>query len=147
MMAELTQEMDELSAAAGAIKMDLAGVRSQSRDVDAHAVCEICKDPAFTQNFIVFPCGHAFHRACMESRIKGQYLSQRKRQYVAKLERQLEQTAQDHENIVSQYDKIRERLEQVLFAECIECGESLIRSVDMPFYDAEDRYLVDQWRI
>jgi hypothetical protein len=68
----LKKEMDESSATAANIKVDIAALDHRYAIVEPGEKCRDCGLPLLSRQFFVFPCQHAFHSDCLGKKVLEQ---------------------------------------------------------------------------
>jgi len=159
----LKKEMEEATASATQIRSDIAMFRSRYAFVQANDKCEICAFPVIIRPFYVFPCGHKFHTDCIIGEILPLATNNKRRQ-VEDLQRRLEELTMQGSvgNLgsergsmgstgsgapaITMKQQVKQELDELIAAECLFCGEFMIRSVDRPFISkAEYEREMDSW--
>jgi len=152
---KLKEEMDEATASATQIRADIALFRMRYAFVQVQDKCEICSSPLIIKPFYVFPCGHKFHSDCIISEILS-LTTPNKRRQIEELKRKLEEATQRElignlgvermssgstasgAPAITLKQQIKQELDDQIAAECLYCGEFMIRSVDRPFISNEE---------
>lgn len=129
----LKEEMEESTKAADALRHEIQAFRHKSIVVQAQEQCNACRCPLLTRSSYLFPCGHRFHGDCLLPRALAT-MSQARRDRVADLQRELASlpaNEADNVSLASSSLSVREQLLQdlddILAADCVLCGESVIR--------------------
>lgn len=151
--------MDEATRSADLLRLDIKQLRSRYGFVAANQKCELCAYPVLSRVFYLFPCQHAFHADCL-TREMLQHMSPEQSKRVKELERRIADHNQamsdlapariDHKAesnmAISQFDQLKAEFDDLVAAECINCGDMMINSITLPFA-TEDEDLVRSWYI
>ena len=62
---KLQEEMEESRHSAQQLKSELQEVKQRFIEMEGRQGCEICSKPVLKRPFLVYPCGHAYHRDCL----------------------------------------------------------------------------------
>jgi len=139
---ELQIDMDEATKSADIVRQDIQQLRNKYGIVGANQKCDLCGYLALTRQFYLFPCNHVFHADCLTKETM-QYLNILQKQQVQDLQFKIQQEAAtarkesastDELNvIVPQFEQLKQKLDEIIAAECIYCGEAIIKTIDQPF--------------
>lgn len=151
----LKTEMEEATASATQIRSDIAMFRSRYAFVQAQDKCEICSFPVIVRPFYVFPCGHKFHSNCIINDILPLATNNKRRQ-VEDLQKRLEEftlkeavgnlgaerasmgSTGSGAPAITLKQQLKQDLDEFIAAECLFCGDFMIRSVDRPFISKDE---------
>lgn len=122
-------------------------------------MCDICGYPVLTRLFYLFPCLHVYHGDCLTKEVM-RHLSEEKKQRVVYLENEIvksvptktlmDSVREDNSSItpgMSESDQNKAELDDLIAAECLLCGEVMIESVNLPFFDNSNQGLLASWAI
>lgn len=130
----LRKEMDESANTSENIQSDIANLATRFAIVEAGERCFICSFPLLAREFYVFPCQHAFHSDCLVNEMLS-LADAKLRKEIEGLQSQI------------QKDKNYEKLDAIVSAECLLCGENMINSVDESFVTENDLIVHANWSI
>ncbi|KAI1326412.1 vacuolar protein sorting protein-like protein DigA [Xylariaceae sp. FL0255] len=136
----LRKEMDESSATAANIKVDIAALDHRYAIVEPGEKCYVCSLPLLSRQFFVFPCQHAFHSDCLGRKVLEQA-------GVAKSRRIKECQVAVSKGLVSGAVKeamVRE-LDGLVAEACILCSDYAIKRIDEPFIGPDED--ADEWAL
>lgn len=137
----LKKEMDRATKSAEEIRKEIQSFRNKFAFVKAQDKCYICKFPLMTQAFYVFPCEHKFHRNCLISEVIPN-LPTSKRKRVEELQKKLNEPGVQNlifaMHLQSSNENLKGELEEIIGAECIYCGEMMIKLIDKPFIEPDE---------
>ncbi|XP_038597125.1 vacuolar protein sorting-associated protein 18 homolog [Tachyglossus aculeatus] len=147
---ELQREMEEATASAQRIRRDLQELRGRYGAVEPQDKCAACDFPLLNRPFYLFLCGHMFHGDCLLQAVRPG-LPAYKQARLEELQLKLGAAppaplapkgparAKEAEaaGAAPPPDQLRAELEALVAAECVYCGELMIRSVDRPFIDPQ----------
>lgn len=156
---ELKTEMIEYTESADLIRADMKQLRKRVTLVSGSQRCDLTGENILDKEFYVFPCGHAFHAQALRNEMQN-HLNSFQRQNVKQLISKLntlgkttitsffkgnQLTAEQQQ---SERELIQAKLDSIVAAECIFCGEVMIKSITMPFItDEEQETEGDDWKI
>eukprot|EP01117_Protostelium_nocturnum_P013385 TRINITY_DN4988_c0_g1_i3.p1 TRINITY_DN4988_c0_g1~~TRINITY_DN4988_c0_g1_i3.p1 ORF type:complete len:159 (-),score=59.20 TRINITY_DN4988_c0_g1_i3:67-543(-) len=150
--------MEEATRSADLIRKDIKELRNKHGSVGINQNCNLCKYPALSRDFFLFPCGHVFHSDCLHYEMDrhmntvdrnrvhnlNEQLAQLSMQSVSKKGNSMMGTNMMEENkdaisaIHNRVEKIKEELDGLLASECVLCGETMIMSITQPFVNPSD---------
>ncbi|XP_036096482.1 vacuolar protein sorting-associated protein 18 homolog [Molossus molossus] len=146
---ELQREMEEATASAQRIRRDLQELRGRYGTVEPQDKCATCDFPLLNRPFYLFLCGHMFHADCLLQAVRPG-LPAYKQARLEELQRKLgaappptkgSARAKEAEGGAAAGGPSREQLkadlDELVAAECVYCGELMIRSIDRPFIDPQ----------
>lgn len=146
---ELQREMEEATASAQRIRRDLQELRGRYGTVEPQDKCATCDFPLLNRPFYLFLCGHMFHADCLLQAVRPG-LPAYKQARLEELQRKLgaapppakgSARAKEAEGGAATGGPSREQLkadlDELVAAECVYCGELMIRSIDRPFIDPQ----------
>jgi len=150
----LKEEMDDATRSADLIRLDIKELRNKYGFVSAGQKCDKCGYPVLTSQFYLFPCHHVFHSECLIGEMMS-HLNAVQRARVKELQgkilaadRSLPPTlptisasSDDAVAVVAAPDLMKTEFDEMVAAECIFCGDIMIRSVDRPFVMPEEQDL------
>ncbi|XP_077978049.1 vacuolar protein sorting-associated protein 18 homolog isoform X1 [Glandiceps talaboti] len=142
----LKEEMNEATESAKAIRADIQEMRNKYGLVTAQQKCASCAFPLLTRSFYLFPCQHMFHSDCLIAEVLP-HLSLSRKSKVDELQRKLvsgqfnQQCDSSHKllsqahggvgaDVLTKQDQrehIKMELDDIIAAECVYCGEIMIR--------------------
>ncbi|KAF4123218.1 vacuolar protein sorting-associated protein 18 [Geosmithia morbida] len=137
----LRRDMDESSATAANIKLDIAALDHRYALVTPGERCYACGLPLVSRQFFVFPCQHSFHSDCLGKRVLEQ-------SGVAKSSRMRDLQMQIHRGTVTQGDKrdaVVAELDSLVASACILCSDLAIKRIDEPFITSNDN--LEEWTV
>lgn len=131
----LKEEMEEATKAADALRHEIQAFRHKSIVVQAGDHCHLCRSPLLTRSAYLFPCGHRFHGDCLLPRVLTT-MSQMRRERVAELQRELASLPNNDADSLSlassslgTREQLLQDLDDIMAADCVLCGESVIRQI------------------
>ncbi|KAF6032157.1 VPS18 [Bugula neritina] len=138
----LKADMNEATKSADQIRQQIQDFRKKSGTVRTTDKCSLCSFPLVTRSFYLFPCHHKFHSDCLIAEVLPS-LSSSIRATVEELQRKVA-SREDAFSITSNTStsftqSAKAELDELVAAECIYCGEQIIRTIDEPFI-ALDEY-------
>jgi hypothetical protein len=68
---ELKEEMTRYTKTADTIRREIQKLKSRHAELPASRLCDVCMSPVLLRQFLLFPCGHAMHSDCAESRVRS----------------------------------------------------------------------------
>ncbi|PSN40464.1 Vacuolar protein sorting-associated protein 18 [Blattella germanica] len=137
---DLKEEMEEATRSAQVIREEIQTFRNRYAFVQVRDTCAICDLQLLLRPFYLFPCGHRFHSDCLLAEI-GPVLPSGKRNKLHDLLKQLnarDDTTSLGSATLSARDQVKQDIDSIIAAECLYCGEIMIRSIDRPFIEDED---------
>ena len=113
-----------------------------------------------TRLFYLFPCLHVYHGDCLTREVMNHF-SEDKRNRVLFLEdeiaksapsKTLMDTVREGENMnavagMSEIEQNKAELDELIAAECLLCGDVMINSIQLPFFNPNDQNLLASWAI
>lgn len=135
---ELRREIEDATKAAENIRLDVRELRKRYKVVPTAQPCYLCKQPVLSRQAYVFPCGHCFHADELSEEVVKELRPPQARR-VRTLQDQVsreEKATKGEES--KQLARLRDELDGIIAAECILCGEAMIRAVDRPFVQPDD---------
>lgn len=147
---ELKQEMEEATESAKRIREDIQEMRNKYGVVESQEKCAACDFPLLNRPFYLFLCSHMFHYDCLLQEVIP-HLSAYKHSKLEELQKKLLTTSQPtksrhrpkEEDAVSlgkgqlSRQQIKSDIDDIIAAECVYCGELMIKSIDKPFIDPQ----------
>ncbi|KAJ1958961.1 tethering complex subunit [Dispira parvispora] len=158
---QLRGEMDEATLNAKAIQQDIRHLRNRFVLLSPGELCGLCEAPLLSRQLYAFPCQHTFHAECLVNKVT-KHLLPRRRQRVLECQRELTKLLvtkragstdtngqQDDTNpthhLVAQ---LKAELDGIVAAECVLCGDMMIRTIDKQFVDEDKEHeLVTSWAV
>ncbi|OZJ06836.1 hypothetical protein BZG36_00188 [Bifiguratus adelaidae] len=170
---ELKADMDEATKSAENIRLDIRELRNRFAVIGAMEKCDICNTSLLTRQFYVFPCQHSFHADCLINRVTQHLNTRQIRRLVdlqEQVSKEIKTTAastqsrlasaagtvkdvifpsthtvngDDSAVFVARSEQLKEELDDIVAAECVLCGDAMIKSVDQPFIGDEPDRIVD----
>ncbi|XP_065901474.1 vacuolar protein sorting-associated protein 18 homolog [Dysidea avara] len=136
----LKSEMKGATDSAKSIRADIHEVRNKYGIIPPDAKCGLCHYPLLTKGFYLFPCHHTFHSDCLITELTQQLTGPQRQK--------LEELIQLHSNVsASEQSKLKEQIDEIVCADCLFCGEIMIRLVDQPFFTKEEyEEALKSWR-
>ncbi|KAL8568165.1 hypothetical protein ACOMHN_027688 [Nucella lapillus] len=137
----LKEEMEEATQSAEEIRREIQSFRNKYTLVKAEDKCSVCSYPLMTRPpFYLFPCSHKFHMDCLITEVLPSLQTSKKSQ-VEGLQRKLAETdgspsIQPGRGAARM--EVQHKLDDLVSAECIFCGDFMIRCVDKLFVEEED---------
>nr|XP_023658140.1 vacuolar protein sorting-associated protein 18 homolog [Paramormyrops kingsleyae] len=147
---ELKQEMEEATESARRIREDIQQMRNKYGVVESQEKCATCDFPLLNRPFYLFLCGHMFHYDCLFQEVTP-HLSSYKQAKLDELQKKLaaasqpskarhrireEDTATPGKEQLSR-EQIKSDIDDIVAAECVYCGELMIKSIDKPFINPQ----------
>jgi len=167
---ELKSEMDDATRSADLIRLDIKELRNKYGYVAAGQKCGKCNYPVLTSQFYLFPCHHVFHSECLIAEMMS-HLNPIQRARVRELQSKMltdrsatpaaapiptgpssssSSTSGGGDDVAvvaaPAADLMKTEFDEMVAAECIFCGDIMIRSVDRPFV-AVDELDLRSWMI
>lgn len=142
---EQRNEMEDSAKSAERVRNDLQTFRNRSVTVGAQEQCAVCSVYLLLKPFFIFPCGHKFHGDCLEKQLIPLLdIETNRRLSSLKLALSSMNSVQSDENNgvstgMSQRDKIKMEIENILASDCLFCGELMINCIDQPFIEDTNR--------
>nr|XP_033808678.1 vacuolar protein sorting-associated protein 18 homolog isoform X2 [Geotrypetes seraphini] len=147
---ELKKEMEEATQSAKRIREDMQEMKNKYGLVEPHEKCVACNFPLLNHPFYLFLCGHEFHYDCLLEAVRPN-LPSYKQVKLEDLQKKLAATNQPpksrhrlkDEDTISlgkgqqTHEQIKADIDDIVAAECVYCGELMIRSIDKPFIDPQ----------
>ncbi|MBN3273313.1 VPS18 protein, partial [Polyodon spathula] len=147
---ELKQEMEEATESAKRIREDIQEMRNKYGVVESQEKCAACDFPLLNRPFYLFLCSHMFHYDCLLQEVSP-HLSAYKQTKLEELQKKLLTTSQPtksrhqlkEEDTASlgkgqlSRQQIKSHIDDIIAAECVYCGELMIKSIDKPFIDPQ----------
>lgn len=146
---ELQREMEEATASAQRIRRDLQELRGRYGTVEPQDKCSTCDFPLLNRPFYLFLCGHMFHADCLLQAVRPG-LPAYKQARLEELQRKLGAAPPPTKGSVKakeaeagaaavgpSREQLKADLDELVAAECVYCGELMIRSIDRPFIDPQ----------
>ncbi|MBN3326234.1 VPS18 protein, partial [Atractosteus spatula] len=147
---ELKQEMEEATESAKRIREDIQEMRNKYGVVESQEKCAACDFPLLNRPFYLFLCSHMFHYDCLLQEVNP-HLSSYKLTKLEELQKKLLATSQPtkarhrqkEEDTISlgkgqpSREQIKSDIDDIIAAECVYCGELMIKSIDKPFIDPQ----------
>ncbi|GAB1602836.1 vacuolar protein sorting-associated protein 18 homolog [Argonauta hians] len=137
----LKEEMDRATKSAEEIRREIQSFRNKFAFVKAQDKCYFCSFPLMTQSFHVFPCEHKFHTDCLISEVVPN-LSVSKKKKIEELQKKAKEPRL--QNLLSAVlgnqseASIKAEIDEIIGAECIYCGDMMIKLIDKPFIEADE---------
>ncbi|XP_064195688.1 vacuolar protein sorting-associated protein 18 homolog [Anguilla rostrata] len=146
----LKQEMEEATESAKRIREDIQEMRNKYGVVESQEKCAVCDFPLLNHPFYLFLCGHMFHYDCLRQEVTP-HLSTYRQAKLEELQKKLAATVQParsrprpkEDDTVSlgagqpSREQIKSDIDDIIAAECVFCGDLMIRSIDKPFIDPQ----------
>lgn len=66
---EQQQDMDDSAKSVDSIREELQTFRNRSTIINSQEFCSNCNGLLLLKPFFIFPCGHKFHRDCLEREV------------------------------------------------------------------------------
>ncbi len=144
----LRAEMEEYTESAEAIQAEIKSLGERTLIMSVAQQCEVCYQLAVSQEFYVFPCGHAFHSECLFRALRP-YLSPEQAKRIAGLLDQLRRNDKVPDDVRSTRYKARLQVEldSLLAADCLLCGEVMIGNIDKPLGGDDGKEEKLRWRV
>ncbi|XP_039394501.1 vacuolar protein sorting-associated protein 18 homolog [Mauremys reevesii] len=147
---ELKREMEEATQSAKRIREDIQEMRNKYGSVEPQEKCAACDFPLLNRPFYLFLCGHMFHYDCLFQAVFPN-LPAYKQAKLEDLQKKLGATSQPSKAHHRPKDtdatslgkgqqsreQIKADIDDIVAAECVYCGELMIRSIDKPFIDPQ----------
>ncbi|XP_070796134.1 vacuolar protein sorting-associated protein 18 homolog [Pituophis catenifer annectens] len=148
---ELKTEMEEATQSAERIRDDIQEMRNKYGSVEPQEKCAACDFPLLNRPFYLFLCGHMFHYDCLLQAVYPNLpaYKQAKLEDLQKKMLAASQPSKSHHRHKDTADTLgqgkgqpsREQtkadIDDIVAAECVYCGDIMIRSIDKPFIDPE----------
>ncbi|XP_061467392.1 vacuolar protein sorting-associated protein 18 homolog isoform X1 [Rhineura floridana] len=147
---ELKTEMEEATQSAKRIREDIQEMRNKYGSVEPQEKCAACDFPLLNRPFYLFLCGHMFHYDCLLQAVYPN-LPAYKQVKLEDLQKKLSATSQPSKSHHRPKDadttgqgkgqlsreQMKAEIDDIVAAECVYCGELMIRSIDKPFIDPQ----------
>ncbi|KAL0217957.1 hypothetical protein RCL1_008805 [Eukaryota sp. TZLM3-RCL] len=153
-ISELSLSMEKSTRAADLTRKSLRELKNRSLEVSDLDTCFICRKPALTKSFYVFPCSHTFHSDCLLTELSPLLSTAQKtnlasfKQDIATLERQiaeLEVVSFPGEDVIDTINRTRvqknsltQKYDSIVASDCPLCGEFAIKQIDVPLKLSSD---------
>jgi hypothetical protein len=172
---QLRETMGNYTDSAEKIRADLEALNRRSGVIRYNQQCDTCSLPLLTQQFIYFPCTHAFHVSCCESSLKDYFkrnpgaraeeeeaLRQELRETKTKTDPSEETRAvrsffdrrQNASKVNTRQDRVAEEeaalselASHLASRECVLCNAVMVDSVQRPFILPDENLEVLSWEI
>jgi hypothetical protein len=135
---KLREEMTHLASTADTVSTELTAIKNRGLVMDNSQDCFYCRRSAFSAQFYLFPCGHAFHTDCvmenMEKHLDTQQLMEARKLQTTLRDIAHTTTYNDH-RLQAQRDLLREQLDGYIACECPLCGDLMIKSIEQPLFE------------
>ncbi|KAK9409708.1 vacuolar protein sorting-associated protein 18 like [Crotalus adamanteus] len=147
---ELKTEMEEATQSAERIREDIQDMRNKYGSVEPQEKCAACDFPLLNRPFYLFLCGHMFHYDCLLQAVYPN-LPAYKQAKLEDLQKKLLAASQPSKSHHRHKDtdtlgqgkgqpsreQTKADIDDIVAAECVYCGDIMIRSIDKPFIDPE----------
>ncbi|PIK43476.1 putative vacuolar protein sorting-associated protein 18-like [Apostichopus japonicus] len=146
----LQTDMDEASESAEAIRADIHNMRNKYAVVTGQHKCAKCDSLLLSRAFYLYPCGHKFHADCLIKEVTI-HLSPTQRIHLSELEHQISslkvsnskrpQMPRKGDDLTpnrEEMERLQTQIDDVVAAECVYCGDVMIRSIDKPFIEQDE---------
>ncbi|XP_065192969.1 vacuolar protein sorting-associated protein 18 homolog [Sycon ciliatum] len=139
----LKGNMHAATHSAQGIRADIQEMRNKYGVVSASENCCICSYPLLTRSFYLFPCQHVYHSDCLIQEVL-QHLSAKQKKRVLELQGRVAQESQaaaaadETGAVFSKVEQLKSELDDIVAADCVFCGEVMIKSIDKPFIDPKE---------
>ncbi len=115
--------------------------------------CDICDHNLFQKVFHIFPCGHAFHADCLY-KIVLMYTTdidqlthiKNLKDQIKVLSNRITDSNTDKRQVV-QLDYLNNEMDNIVAADCLLCGEYMIKSVGMSLILPSDMEEMKSWEL
>ncbi|KAJ8269898.1 hypothetical protein GJAV_G00108020 [Gymnothorax javanicus] len=146
----LKLEMEEATESAKRIREDIQEMRNKYGVVESQEKCAACEFPLLNRPFYLFLCGHMYHYDCLLQEVSP-HLYPHQQARLEDLQKKLAATVQPTRHRVRPKEddtvslgagqptreQIKSDIDDIVAAECVYCGELMIRSIDKPFIDPQ----------
>lgn len=164
----LKKEMDEATQSADAIRRDIKNIRNKYGFVREEQKCDICGYHVLTRQFYLFPCQHVFHSDCLIKEVSShlsiaqQIRLQDIRDQIANIgahqqpqqqKSWLQALAMGSEEgpvgvpQLTSAEQLKAELDDICAAECLLCGDLMIKTIDQPFILENEREAIRSWLV
>ncbi|PIK61318.1 putative vacuolar protein sorting-associated protein 18-like [Apostichopus japonicus] len=160
----LQTDMDEASESAEAIRADIHNMRNnlevfiadvhkmmdKVRRRDRSTQMRQMRSPLLSRAFYLYPCGHKFHADCLIKEVTI-HLSPTQRIHLSELEHQISslkvsnskrpQMPRKGDDLTpnrEEMERLQTQIDDIVAAECVYCGDVMIRSIDKPFIEQDE---------
>ncbi|KAJ1104409.1 hypothetical protein NDU88_001821 [Pleurodeles waltl] len=147
---ELKTEMEEATLSAKRIREDIQEMRNKYGSVEHQEKCSACDFPLLNRTFYLFLCGHMFHYDCLLQSVLPNLPTYKQ----VKLEDLQKKLLTSNPPVKSRHqpkeedtislgkgqqtrEQIKADIDDIVAAECVYCGELMIRTIDKPFIDPQ----------
>lgn len=147
---ELKTEMEEATLSAKRIREDIQEMRNKYGSVEPQEKCSACDFPLLNRTFYLFLCGHMFHYDCLLQSVLPNLPTYKQ----VKLEDLQKKLLTSNPPVKSRHqpkeedtislgkgqqtrEQIKADIDDIVAAECVYCGELMIRTIDKPFIDPQ----------
>nr|PVC50211.1 hypothetical protein MACL_00002404 [Theileria orientalis] len=136
-MQERRQEIENLCHSIEETKADIQLASKRCVRVSMNEECSVCGHLIFLKNFIVFSCGHVFHRGCIAKTL-----------YTLLTGPELV----EFESIKNRFDEFRDDRSELEYNDylakaCLLCGYPILLLVSQPFVTNNDAEELEKWSI
>eukprot|EP00042_Codosiga_hollandica_P048896 m.557714 g.557714 ORF g.557714 m.557714 type:complete len:991 (+) comp57760_c0_seq1:142-3114(+) len=130
----LRRDMDHTTKSAGKIRTDLTELKNKTLVVSGVQACELCDFPLLDRQFYLFACKHGFHADCLTNEVarSSQAVVARRIEELRIAALSSQETVFDGNSLVAAASP-KAQLDEIVAAECLACGDALIRSITRPF--------------
>ncbi|KAG5684004.1 hypothetical protein PVAND_013257 [Polypedilum vanderplanki] len=139
---EQKKEMEECAEASKNVMKSLKGFKNRSIAVSGEDNCSSCGTFLLRKPFYLFPCSHKFHADCLEMNLIELLTPDetlKLRNMKEKLNSLLNQSTKNQENI-SECDRLKKYIENIVGAECTMCGSLMIEQIDKNFQNYNEEW-------
>ncbi|QQP37559.1 Vacuolar protein sortingassociated protein 18 -like protein, partial [Caligus rogercresseyi] len=162
-ISSLKSEMEEANQSAEKIRSEVREFKNKYAFVRGNDSCASCSDFLLCRPFHLFICGHKFHTDCLTKGVLP-HLSSAKRKKVEQLQFEVLRANNNNNNGMSNEDNVSEasrssseapsldskgpklskkdqllsELDDLIAAECLFCGDIMVKMMDQPFFEDED---------
>ena len=170
-IAELREEMDDSNRSADKIREEIQSYKNSYHFVRATDTCSLCKTGYLMERpFHLFGCGHKFHTDCLVYEVLP-LLSSGKRRKVEEIWKEInfvrhsnisnsnssaggsgsddprwQQQQQPQQDKISRSEQLKMDLDDLVAADCVACGEIVVKMIDKPFIpDASFDAVIKEW--
>jgi len=132
----LKEEMSYATASAHSIRLSIQQSKDRHLVVGATEQCYTCDRHLLRDEAVyAFPCQHFFHQNCLLSEIRPMLIDA-KREIVDELYQTLLELSKLSDVTLEQKQikrELVEKLDEIIAAECVLCGEIAVDNIDAPF--------------
>jgi hypothetical protein len=134
---QLKSELNEAIKSAESIRIDIRELKHRFAKFSVVKTCELCTLPCLIRQFYLFPCEHAYHSDCLSAEVVRNSAGPKARR-IKDLQTRMKSEMNIKESSDEVIEQIKDSLDELVAEECLLCGESMIKTIDLPFTDGNE---------